>query len=224
MNQERIAHGLRPLQINVELSLAANDRVQDMFARHYFAHVAPDGTEPFAWMEKRGYNYHEAGENLAVGYRSAASIVQGWMSSPGHRANILGTAFEDVGVAIAEGSPTDAFHGPLVVALYGAAFPAAARTSYGSRNNSSTARVTCDWSTSTNSASSRRPVQSAGSLGAEASSTTTVVSRTARLERLPTSRAGRQRGRSPREPNGERKHPQISRRLRRSWYTSRVAS
>lgn len=123
MNQERVERGLRPLQINVELSLAASDRVRDMFEQHYFAHVAPDGTQPFVWLDRRGYDYREAGENLAVGYRGAASVVDGWMHSPGHRKNVLGADFEDVGVAIADESPKHGFRGPLVVALYGAAAP-----------------------------------------------------------------------------------------------------
>ncbi len=119
MNQERAAHGLPPLQINIELTEAANDRLDDLFAQHYFAHVSPQGLQPFAWAERRGYEYRAMGENLATGY-SPREVVGCWMHSPGHRANILGRNFNEVGVAIAPGSPVHAEGGPTVVALYGA--------------------------------------------------------------------------------------------------------
>ncbi|HKB79146.1 MAG TPA: CAP domain-containing protein [Thermoanaerobaculia bacterium] len=119
MNRERAANGLNPLRIDDELAQAASDRIADMFTKHYFDHVSPDGIEPWTWADRCGYRYHEFGENLAVGYPSAASIVDGWMHSPHHRANILGKDYIDVGVAIAAGSPTKPFRGPTVVALYG---------------------------------------------------------------------------------------------------------
>jgi len=118
MNVERAAEGLEPLHWNRELSEAANDRVRDMFEQGYFAHVAPDGTSPFVWIDRHGYSYHDAGENLAVGY-GGQEVVDGWMHSPGHRANILGRNFSDVGIAIAQGSPDRKHRGPLIVALYG---------------------------------------------------------------------------------------------------------
>lgn len=120
MNRERAAYGLMPLRLNGRLSLAAGDRINDMFAKHYFDHVSPDGIDPFSWVEKRGYDYTEIGENLAVGYRSAPGVVDGWMHSPGHRANILKSDFDEIGVAIAAGSPARPYAGPTVVALYGA--------------------------------------------------------------------------------------------------------
>ncbi len=119
-NQERALNGLPPLRLNRKLSLAATDRVNDMFSKQYFDHVAPDGLEPFTWADKRGYRYRLIGENLAVGYRSAGAVVDGWMHSPGHRANILTTGFDEIGIAVANGSPARGYAGPLVVALYGA--------------------------------------------------------------------------------------------------------
>lgn len=118
MNRRRVAAGLPPLQLNSRLSLAAGDRIGDMFSKRYFAHVAPDGTQPFVWVAQRGYRYRAIGENLAVGYRSADAVVDGWMRSPGHRQNILGSGFDEIGVAIANGSPTRRYTGPTVVALY----------------------------------------------------------------------------------------------------------
>lgn len=77
MNRERAARGLGPLRLNARLSQAAGDRVNDMFAKHYFDHVAPDGLDPFTWVDRRGYDYRLVGENLAVGYRTSATIVDG---------------------------------------------------------------------------------------------------------------------------------------------------
>ena len=119
MNVERAEYGLKPLHIDEDLSAAALDRIDDMMSKHYFGHIAPDGIKPWTWADKHGYNYHEFGENLAVGYRTPKEIVDGWMHSPEHRANVLSRTFEDVGVAIAAQSPERRFAGPTVVAIYG---------------------------------------------------------------------------------------------------------
>lgn len=119
MNRERAAHGLQPLRVNDELSAAALDRIDDMFAKHYFSHVSPDGIQPWQWIDKHGYDYRAMGENLAVGYRTAESVVDGWMHSPKHRDNVLRAVFNEVGIAVVPDSPQHPFHGPTVVALYG---------------------------------------------------------------------------------------------------------
>ena len=118
MNRERAAHGLGPLRLNDDLTLAAQDRIADMFDQRYFAHVAPDGTQPFTWVSRRGYRYRAVGENLAVGYPTAARVVRGWMESPGHRANILQRNFEEIGIAVANGAPVRGYGGPTIVAIY----------------------------------------------------------------------------------------------------------
>jgi len=120
MNRERAAFGLRPLRVNAQLALAAEDRIHDLFAKHYFNHVSPDGMQPFVWARRRGYDYSVIGENLATGYPTATRVVDGWMHSPGHRANILGRSFDEVGVAVADGSPVGEYGGPTYVVLYGA--------------------------------------------------------------------------------------------------------
>lgn len=120
MNHERTSRGLRPLRLDTQLSRAAEDRVGDMLAKHYFDHVSPDGVEPFIWATRRGYDYRIIGENLSLGYRGASGIVDGWMNSPGHRQNILGRDFDEVGIAMADSSPRRGYRGPLVVALYAA--------------------------------------------------------------------------------------------------------
>jgi len=118
MNRERAAYRLQPLRANLQLTAAANDRIDDLFAKHYFNHVSPDGIQPFVWAERRGYQYRAIGENLADGYPTAQAVVDGWMNSPGHRANILGRDFDEVGIAVAVGSPVGSYSGPTVVALY----------------------------------------------------------------------------------------------------------
>jgi uncharacterized protein YkwD len=119
MNRERSAHGLPPLDINFRLEAAADDRIADMFDKHYFSHMSPDGIQPWNWVDQRGYDYRKVGENLALGYTSAESVVDGWMHSPGHRANVLGAHFREVGVSVSQASPTNGYRGPTVVAIYG---------------------------------------------------------------------------------------------------------
>ena len=121
MNEHRERRGLPPLQRNARLDAAAADRIRDMFEQGYFDHVAPDGREPFVWVRHRGYRYVRVGENLATGQRAAREVVEQWMGSPGHRANVLGN-FEDTGIAIAPGSPDGrSGHGYTFVAMYGRA-------------------------------------------------------------------------------------------------------
>lgn len=120
MNRERAAKGLRPLRLNGTLSAAAGDRIDDMLSKRYFDHVSPDGIQPFVWAKRRGYDYRTIGENLAVGF-GGTSVVTGWMNSPGHRANVLGAAFDEVGIAVSSTAPLRGYNGPTVVALYAAA-------------------------------------------------------------------------------------------------------
>lgn len=120
MNRERAQYGMQPLRLNSKLNAAAGDRASDMFSKHYFEHVSPDGIDPFSWVQKRGYRFSLVGENLAVGYPTASRVVTGWMNSPGHRANILQSQYDEVGIAVASGAPVRGYAGPLVVALYGA--------------------------------------------------------------------------------------------------------
>lgn len=120
LNLRRVDAGLSPLQYDDSLGRAAADRAADLFARRYFEHVAPDGTQPFVWVDLRGYRYAVVGENLAVGQRSAKQVVDEWMASPGHRANILEADYRDAGLAIVPGSPVGRTRGFTFVALFGA--------------------------------------------------------------------------------------------------------
>ena len=119
MNVERERRGLRPLKLNRKLSAAAEDRLRDMFGRGYFGHVGPDGTQPDAWVRRRGFEFMGLGENLATGQRTERQAVEHWMRSRAHRRTLLGK-FEDAGIAIAAGSPTAGrARGYTFVALFG---------------------------------------------------------------------------------------------------------
>jgi uncharacterized protein YkwD len=88
LNEERAAHGLRPLQADPELAEVARAHSRDMVVRGYFSHVAPEGKDPFDRMRQAKVKYLAAGENLALA-PTLAMAHQGLMNSPGHRANIL---------------------------------------------------------------------------------------------------------------------------------------
>lgn len=100
-NTEREKAGLPPLKQNSRLERAALAKVDDMVAQQYFEHESPDGKGPSDLAEAAGYAYIVVGENLAEGdFTSSKDLVDGWMNSPGHRANILNERFEEIGVAV----------------------------------------------------------------------------------------------------------------------------
>ena len=118
MNVRRAALGLTPLREDLRLDQAAGDRVSDMEDNEYWAHVSPDGREPFQWLRPRGYEFQYAGENLAAGFETAEVLVDAWMESKGHRANILSPLYSDCGVAVIEGSTIGRATGKSVVVLF----------------------------------------------------------------------------------------------------------
>lgn len=97
--------GLLPLIENTQLNQAALVKAQDMFKNQYFEHVSPTGIDPGTLVKSAGYEYIVTGENLILGnFASEAEIVQDWMDSPGHRANILNNRVTEIGVAIIKGT------------------------------------------------------------------------------------------------------------------------
>ena len=102
-NTERSAFGLGLVIENEKLTLAAKDRINDMFAKNYWDHYAPEGTEPWDAVKNAGYNYSYAGENLGKGFTDANAVVGAWMNSPSHRENLLNGNYEEIGVAIGSG-------------------------------------------------------------------------------------------------------------------------
>lgn len=104
-NEARAQYGLKPLTVNWELSRVARYKSQDMVDRHYFNHTSPTYGSPFQMMKAFGVTYRSAGENIAYGYRTPKAVVDGWMNSPGHRANILNAGFTQIGVGyVAQGN------------------------------------------------------------------------------------------------------------------------
>jgi hypothetical protein len=102
-NQKRAEQNLPALSLNSELANAAAGKANDMFAKDYWAHVAPDGTTPWAFIKGAGYGYIYAGENLARGYTTPSDVITAWMASPSHRENMLSPKYNDVGFAIETG-------------------------------------------------------------------------------------------------------------------------
>jgi len=103
-NTERTQNSLNTLTANGDLAQAAQAKAQDMFKDGYFAHISPDGTTPWDFIKGAGYEYSYAGENLAIGYDNGAELVNAWMNSPLHRANILNEKFSEIGVAVVNGN------------------------------------------------------------------------------------------------------------------------
>lgn len=124
-NEDRVARALPELRVNPELESAAQRKAVDMAARGYFAHRGPDGKEPWEWITEAGYKYSYAGENLAVRYTDSAEVVEAWMASPSHRANILKPVYTEIGVGVAYGMYQGA-PAAYVVQYFGAPIEAAA--------------------------------------------------------------------------------------------------
>ena len=97
-NAERTKAGLKALQTDDKLMAAAREKSQDMQSKKYFSHTSPTFGSPFDRMKALGITYKSAGENIAQGQRSPQEVVQAWMDSPGHRANILNANYTHIGV------------------------------------------------------------------------------------------------------------------------------
>jgi uncharacterized YkwD family protein/spore coat assembly protein SafA len=104
VNEARRNNGLRELTYNWELSRVARYKSQDMKDSSYFSHTSPTYGSPFRMIKSFGISYKTAGENIARGQASPSAVVNAWMSSPGHRANILNPSFTEIGVGyVADG-------------------------------------------------------------------------------------------------------------------------
>lgn len=101
-NNERVNQGLAPFQVDLELSRVAREKSRDMLGSNYFDHNSPTYGSPFDMMRAYGINYRTAGENIAKGQRTPSEVVNAWMNSPGHRANILNSNFTHIGVGYVE--------------------------------------------------------------------------------------------------------------------------
>ena len=105
VNAERAKYGLAALTLSTELSNGARLKSQDMAEQNYFSHTSPTYGSPFEMMKTLGISYRSAGENIAKGYSTAAAVMEGWMNSEGHRANILNSSYTEIGVGyVADGN------------------------------------------------------------------------------------------------------------------------
>lgn len=104
VNEIRASNGLKALTHDWELSRVARYKSQDMKDNRYFSHTSPVYGSPFQMMKSFGITYRTAGENIARGQTTPAAVVNAWMNSSGHRANILNASFTHIGVGyVADG-------------------------------------------------------------------------------------------------------------------------
>lgn len=102
-NGDRAGAGLSELSVSPRLIAAAQAKADDMAENGYFAHVSPQGVDPWHWFQKAGYSFDYAGENLAVNFADSGDVNTAWMNSPTHRQNILNAHFTEIGIATAQG-------------------------------------------------------------------------------------------------------------------------
>lgn len=124
-NKERQAKGLSPLKENNALSAAAAAKAKNMFDENYWAHFSPSGKDPWGFIKGAGYGYTYAGENLARNYYNADDVVKAWMNSPTHRDNLLNSRYQDIGIAVLEGT-LQGQKTTLIVQMFGTPYNAVA--------------------------------------------------------------------------------------------------
>ncbi|WP_063831360.1 CAP domain-containing protein [Streptomyces sp. NRRL F-2664] len=102
VNQERAAAGCQAVTLNAKLTKAAQDHSADMAAHSNMSHTGSDGSNPGTRITRAGYAWSTYGENVAYGYSTPEKVMEGWMNSPGHRANILNCSFKEIGIGLAQ--------------------------------------------------------------------------------------------------------------------------
>ncbi|MFB7087189.1 CAP domain-containing protein [Streptomyces sp. NPDC056296] len=100
VNEERASAGCSPVTANDRLTRAADDYSDVMASSGVMSHTGPDGSTMTTRVEAAGYQWSTLGENIARGQADAASVMDSWMNSPGHRANILNCSFKELGVGV----------------------------------------------------------------------------------------------------------------------------
>lgn len=113
VNKERTQRGLAPLKANLELTKVARLKAKDMIDKNYFSHQSPTYGSPFDMMSRFGISYRTAGENIA-GNSTVTAAHTALMNSDGHRANILNSAYTEVGIGIVNGGP----YGKMFVQMF----------------------------------------------------------------------------------------------------------
>ncbi|MEU1079349.1 CAP domain-containing protein [Streptomyces sp. NPDC005908] len=100
VNAERAGAGCSPVTANATLNTAAQRHSEDMASTGTMSHTGSDGSDPGARITRAGYTWSTYGENVAYGYSTPEQVMQGWMTSPGHKANILNCSFKEIGVGL----------------------------------------------------------------------------------------------------------------------------
>lgn len=126
-NHERTDAHLARLVRNPVLDEAARLKAEDMATHGYFAHYSPDGVSPWHWFSEAGYTFAHAGENLAVHFTDSREVVEAWMKSPTHRANIVNGNYQEIGVGTARGR-FEGYDTVFVVQLFGTPAATAMKT------------------------------------------------------------------------------------------------
>lgn len=112
VNEHRASVGCPPLVWSPAVAAVAQAHSEDMVERGYFAHTNPDGASPFDRLRSAGIDYSQAAENIAWGYPTAQAVLDGWLGSPGHRANLERCSLTQHGVGLAETHWTHLFVTP----------------------------------------------------------------------------------------------------------------
>ena len=98
VNAERKKQGLSSLTLSDKLTAVANEKARDMAENNYFSHTSPTYGSPFQMLQQYGIRYRTAGENIAAGQKSPEEVMNSWMNSSGHRANILNSSYTEIGI------------------------------------------------------------------------------------------------------------------------------
>ena len=117
-NYKRSENDLKPLRLNTKLMEAADDKAHHMISKNYWAHISPDGIEPWSFFLSRDYDYSYAGENLAKNFSTSKDVVEAWYNSPSHRDNLLSPNYDEIGFATINGV-LDGYQTTLVVQMFG---------------------------------------------------------------------------------------------------------
>ncbi|MET7660883.1 CAP domain-containing protein [Streptomyces sp. NPDC005463] len=102
VNNERSKAGCSPLTMNAKLTEAAQDHSKDMATHRNMSHTGSDGSSPEDRITRAGYSWSSYGENVAYGYSTPEKVMAAWMSSPGHKRNILDCSFKEIGIGVAQ--------------------------------------------------------------------------------------------------------------------------
>lgn len=111
VNTQRKNAGLAALTMDSALNNVAVAKAKDMINNNYFSHNSPTYGSPFDMMKKFGVTYRTAGENIAKGQSTAQQVMNDWMNSPGHRANILNSSYTKIGIGYYNGAWVQEFTG-----------------------------------------------------------------------------------------------------------------